>query len=141
MIDSILIPTDGSEQAEPAVEYGIELAELHDAEIHALYVVETEASYILTVGLDDEAMEEHRKYGEETVTKVIEKASERDLSGKGVVKTGKVAEEISNYANSNRIGHIVIGRQGRGAVEQYLGSTAEKVVRMSKVPVTVVRTS
>lgn len=141
MIETILVPTDGSERAKPAIDYALQLAEVHGADVHALYVVETEASYILTVGIDDEAKEEHRAYGEEKVTEIVEELERRDLTGKGAVRTGKVAEEIVDYSGDKGIDHIVIGRQGRGAVEQYLGSTAEKVVRMSEVPVTVVRTT
>lgn len=139
MIDKILITTDGSEQGEPAVSYGLDLAETTGAEVHALYVAETNASYILTVDLDDQSMDEVEEYGERTVSGVIERASKRGLSGKGVVRRGKVAPEIVEYADKNDIDHIVVGRQGRGAVEQYLGSTAEKLVRMSHQPVTVVR--
>ncbi len=139
MIDKILVPTDGSEHAQPAIEYALDLAEVMGAELHALYVAETEASYVFTVDLDEEAMEELEEYGEEQVRAIIEDASDRGLSGTGAVSRGAVAEEIVEYANDRDMDQIVIGRQGRGAIEQYLGSTAEKVVRMSDVPVTVVR--
>lgn len=133
----ILIPTDGSEQAEKAVEYGLSLAEAFDAKVHALYVVETKATYIYTVGLSDEDKEEHREYGREVVTDVVERGEERGLGGKGVVRTGRVPQEIVDYANENDIDGIVMGKQGRGAIEQYLGGTAEKVMRMADIPVTV----
>lgn len=139
MINRILIPTDGSDKAQPAVETGLELAELTGAEVHALYVVETGASYILTLDIGDETKREHEQYGEDTVAEVVEQAAARGLDGKGAVRSGKVAEEVVDYAKDKNIDHIVIGRQGRGAVEQYMGSTAEKVVRMSQPPVTVVR--
>lgn len=137
MYDNILVPTDGSEKSEAAVEHALSLAEAYDAKVHALYVVETKATYILTVGLSDEDMEEYEKYGEETVTDVVERASERGLEGQGAIKRGKVSGEIVEYAKENDIDGIVMGRQGRGAVEKYLGSTAEKVVRMTEIPVTV----
>lgn len=133
----ILIPTDGSEQAEKAVEYGLSLAEAFDAKVHALYVVETKATYIYTVGLSDEDKEEHREYGREVVTDVVERGEERGLGGKGVVRTGRVPQEIVDYADENDVDGIVMGKQGRGAIEQYLGGTAEKVMRMADIPVTV----
>lgn len=139
MMDRILIATDGSEEAEPAVEYALELADLTGAEIHALYVVETGATYILTVDLGDDTRREHEAYGEETVSDVVNRGAAQGLEGVGAVRSGKIASEIVEYAEENDIDHIVLGRQGRGAVEQYMGSTAEKVVRMSHVPVTVVR--
>lgn len=134
----ILIPTDGSEQAEKAVEYGLSLAEAFEAKIHALYVVETKASYIYTVGLSDQEREEHREYGREVVTDVVERGEKRGLDGTGVVKTGRVPEEIVDYADENDIGGIVMGKQGHGAINRYIGGTAEKVMRMTSVPVTVI---
>lgn len=138
MYDNILIPTDGSEKSEPAVEHALQLAKTYDAKVHALYVIETKATYILTVGLDDDEMAEYEEYGEETVTEVVKRADGRGLAGQGAVKRGKVSEEIVEYAEDHDIDGIVMGRQGQGAVEKYLGSTAEKVVRMTQIPVTVV---
>lgn len=136
MHDSILLATDGSEEAERAVSYGLDLADAFDAEVHALYVVETEATYVLTVGLSDEDMEEYKQYGEDTVTDVIDRASERGLDGTGVVRTGNVTEEIIDYAEDNDVGTIVMGQQGRGStLDRYIGSTAEKVMRMTDIPV------
>lgn len=138
MYENILIPTDGSKQSESAVSHGIDLAEAFDAKVHALYVVETKATYILTVGLSDEDMEEYREYGEGVVSDVAERAADRGLDAKGVIKTGRISEEIVEYAEANDIDHIVMGKQGRGAVGKYVGGTAEKVLRMSEIPVTVV---
>lgn len=139
MLDSILIATDGSKKASKVVDHGLDLAERFDAEVHAIYVVETEASYILTVGVSDKEMEEYRAYGEETVEGVVDRAEERGLEGVGVVKTGKIAAEIVDYADEADVDGVVVGRSGRGEIEKYLGSAAEKIVRMSPKPVTVVR--
>lgn len=138
MYDNILIATDGSEKSEPGVSHGLDLAEAFGAHVHGLYVVETEATYILTVGLGDDQMEEYREYGEETVSDVANRASERGLDGTGVVRTGSIAAEIVDYAEENGVDLIVMGKQGRGAIEKYLGSSAEKVARMSDIPVTIV---
>lgn len=137
MYEKILIPTDGSKGADEAVEHGLDLAEAFDAEVHALYVIETEATYILTAGLGEEEMKEYREYGEQTVTDVVAQAEERGLEGRGVIRTGKISEDIVQYAAEQDIDLIVMGGQGRGAIERYLGSTAEKVIRTSSVPVTV----
>jgi len=134
----ILIPTDGSEQAEKAVDYGLSLAEAFDGKVHVLYVVETKASYIYTVGLSDEEMEEYKEYGRDVVTDVVEQAEEQGLGGTGVVRTGRVPEEIVEYADENDIGGVVMGKQGTGAINRYIGGTAEKVMRMASVPVTVI---
>lgn len=137
MYEKILLPTDGSQEAERAVSHGLDLAEAFDAEVHAIYVIETKATYILTVGLDDEEMEEYREYGEKTVNEIVERAAERGLGGTGTVKAGRISEEIIDYAEENDVDAIVMGKQGQGAIEKYVGGTAEKVMRMSDVPVTV----
>jgi nucleotide-binding universal stress UspA family protein len=138
MHENILIPTDGSEQGEHAVRYAVDLAAAFDAKVHALYVVENKATYILTAGLSDEDMEEYRDYGEEVVSEIAERAADRGLDAKGVIQTGRISEEIVEYAEENDIDQIVMGKQGRGAIEKYVGSTAEKALRMSDIPVTVV---
>lgn len=138
MYDNVLIATDGSKKSEASVAHGLDIAEAFDARVHGLYVVETEATYILTVGLGDDQMEEYKQYGEETVSSVADQAAERGLDATGVVRTGRIAAEIVAYAEDNDVDLIVMGKQGRGAIEKYLGSTAEKVARMSEVPVTIV---
>ncbi|QAU13999.1 universal stress protein [Halorubrum sp. BOL3-1] len=138
MYENILIATDGSEKSEESVSEGLDLSEPLGVHVHAMYVVETEATYILTVGLGDDKMEEYEEYGEEVVTDVVDRAADRGLDGTGVVRTGNVATEIVEYAENNDMDLIVMGKQGRGAINKYIGSTAEKVARMSDVPVTIV---
>ncbi|MFP4589907.1 MAG: universal stress protein [Halobacteriales archaeon] len=140
MYDNILIATDGSEIAKIAAEHGIELAKATGATVHALYVVETQAHYILTVGLGDEDMAEYREYGEDVVENVVEVASDTGIDGVGVVKSGGVADEIVEYAEEHDVDLIVMGATGRSAVDKYLiGSTAEKVVRTAECPVLTIR--
>ena len=141
MLDKLLIATDGSDTASEAVEHGLDLAETCEAEVHVLYVVETEATYLLTVGVSDEEMDEYRQHGEAIVTEVVELAKRRGLEGVGVVKTGSVAQEIVEYAEAEDVDGVVVGERGRGTLEKYLGSNAEKIVRMCPKPVTVVRSS
>jgi nucleotide-binding universal stress UspA family protein len=138
MYDNVLIATDGSDAAEGCVDHGLELAETVGATVHVVYVVETKASYILTVGLSDEELESYREYGEDVVRGVIERASDRGLESEGIVKTGRPAEEIVEHARESDVDLIVLGRQGHGAIQNHLGSTAEKVMRSADIPVTVV---
>lgn len=104
-----------------------------------IYVVETEASYIHTVGVSDTEMEEYRQYGEDVVGDVVDRAEERGLDGVGVVETGKIVREIVDYVDEADIDSVVMAERSRGTLEKYLGSNTEKVVRMCPKPVTVVR--
>lgn len=139
MYNNILVPTDGSESAEAAFEHALSLAKATGATLHILTVIQTKAHYILTVGLGDE-MEEYEEWAENLVKEYDAKAEGEGVGARGVIRKGRVAEEIVDYAESNNIDNIVMGAEGRSAVDKYLvGSTAEKVVRTSRVPVTTVR--
>ncbi|MFL9709025.1 universal stress protein, partial [Aeromonas veronii] len=43
MYETILVPTDGSEVAETAVNHALDLAETYDATVHTIYVVDTDS--------------------------------------------------------------------------------------------------
>ncbi|TYL36332.1 universal stress protein [Natronococcus pandeyae] len=141
MYENILIPTDGSERAQDAVDHGIGLAAAFDATVHALYVIETKAHYVFTAaGHDPEEMDEYRTYGRGLVEEVVDAAVEEGLDGEGAVRSGSVAQEIVEYADEKNIDCIVMGVQGRSGIDDYLvGSTTEKVVRTANVPVTTVQ--
>ncbi|ARS91196.1 universal stress protein [Natrarchaeobaculum aegyptiacum] len=138
MYDNVLIATDGSDEVDPCIEYGLDIADAVDAKIHALYVVETKATYILTVGLSDDELEEYREYGRENVTDIVERAGDRGIEAAGIVRTGRPAEEIVEYARENDVDIIVLGKQGHGAIDRHVGSTAEAVIRMAENTATVV---
>ncbi|MDP1535845.1 MAG: universal stress protein, partial [Burkholderiales bacterium] len=56
------------------------------------------------------------------------------------VVRGPVAETIVRHARSLRCGEIVMGTRGMGDVARLvLGSVATRVVRLSRVPVTLVK--
>ena len=58
---------------------------------------------------------------------------------KPVFRIGKAYVEIINFADEISADMIVMGRQGRGALESLLfGTVAEKVVKKSKCPVLVI---
>jgi len=139
MMDKVMIATDGSPGAQGAVEHGLDLAEAFDAEVHLIYVVETEATYILTIGVSDKQMKEYRQYGEEVISDLVERAEERGLEGVGVVKTGKIAQNVVEYAETEDVDIVIVGERGHGTIKKYLGSTSEKIMRTCPKPVTVVR--
>jgi nucleotide-binding universal stress UspA family protein len=141
MYDTILIPFDGSDEAMKGAEHGIELAATCDATVHALYVIDLPGAP-RTVYLrddEDEMRERYREYGEEVTGDVCEMAAEKGLDCVSVLRSGSPGEEIVEYAREEEMGAIVLGSAYRGKWGALLGSTAEKVVRTSDVPVVTVR--
>lgn len=143
MYDTILIPFDGSEEARRGAEHGIELAASLGASIHALYVVDLPGAPRTVYIRDDEEQmrDEYREYGEEVTSEICEKASEVGVDCTTAIKTGTPAEEITDYAEENDLDAIVLGSAYQGKFKAILGSTSDKVVRTSKVPVVTIRMS
>lgn len=141
LYDRILVPTDGSAEGERAVEHALELATVHDASVHALYVINT-ASYAgmpmetSWEGVDDLL----RADAKAAVNAVEELAGGRDVDVSTAVVDGSPSREIIRYAEEEACDLIVMGTHGRGGIDRLLlGSVAEKVVRGSEVPVLTVR--
>lgn len=134
---TLLIPTDGSPCATRAVEQGVELAEQLDAEIHFLYVVDTnrgpESNWDIVV-------ERQEAEGESALDEGTARAESRGLATTRHMRRGKPAEEIVAFAASNDVELVVMGTCGRSGIERILrpGSTAETVIKRCRVPVVVV---
>jgi len=138
---NIVIATDGSENTRKAISYGIELAELSGATVHALYVVDTYStiSENWTAG-KKMIYEMMRNDGEKAVSKVKDIGEASGVEVREVVLDGYPSKEILDFAENNNIDLIIMGTLGKTGLERFLvGSVAEKVVRSSKVPVMVVR--
>ncbi|MGB9132447.1 MAG: universal stress protein [Methanosarcina sp.] len=138
---NIVLATDGSENTQRAISYGIELAKLSGATVHALYVVDTPSiiSENWTAGKET-IYEIIRADGKKVVSKVKKIGEASGVEVKEVILDGYPSNEIIDFAENNNIDLIVMGTLGKTGLEKFLmGSVAEKVVRGSKVPVMVVR--
>ncbi len=137
----ILIATDGSEYTKNSIEYGIELAKNTQAELHAIYVIDTAAFASIPMDAAWESMYELLKQeGDEATKYVADKAEAEGLTVERFTVEGHPAEEIIKYAEKNSISLIIMGTLGKSGLDRFLlGSVAEKVVRTSKIPVLVVR--
>ncbi len=145
MYDSLLLPTDASTGMDRAVEHAIEAATQYGATLHVLYVVDTE-TYSSYSG--DEYVHEFEglesaliQAGEEAIEEIVAAADAADVETETVIRHGIPHEEILAYADEADIGLTVLGSKDRsGEYRRLLGSVAERVTRMSKRPVTVVKT-
>lgn len=138
---NIVIATDGSEYSKRAISYGIELAKISGAMVHALHVVDTTSSISQswTVGKGS-IYEILKKEGEKAISEIKEREEASGIEVKEVLLEGHPSNEIIDFAENNNIDLIVMGTLGKTGLDRYMmGSVAEKVVRGSKVPVLVVR--
>lgn len=136
MYDRILVPTDGSEQR-AVVEQAMDLAELADATVHALYVVDERAlDYQPSESGREETRDARREEGEEATRHVAEAGEDRGVEVVTAIEEGRPAQAIVDYADDEDADVVVMGTHGRSGVDRYvLGSVTEQVVRTSEVPV------
>lgn len=141
MYDNILVPTDGSNEAQRGVDHGVELAAAVDATVHALYVVEKGGNPWLSEPMEDQT-ERARAYGEDIVAEASEQAADAGADCVTAIRVGPaVYEKINDYAMAHDVDLIVMGSGYRGSIGGMLGGTAEKVLRSASVPVTTIRHS
>lgn len=135
----ILVPTDGSEGAEAAIDPAVDIARTYDARLHALSVIDT-----MALGVDVrsrtilEALEESAQSAVETIEEHATQASVSAIET--AIEHGNPYRGIHSYVEEHDIDLVVMGTHGRSGIERYLlGSVAEKTVRTSPVPVMTVR--
>lgn len=145
MIRKILVPTDGSERAEQAADFAIELASGIGAsliflnvvdEITPAYAYEIETGANLNIA---ELDEERQKYARSAVGRLVEKAKGAGVASEGKVIDGHPWQEILKEADNLGADHIVMGSHGRRALAAaVLGNVTINVIHGSKIPVTVI---
>ena len=142
MAKRLLVPVDGSDPADAALEFALE--EYPDADITVLSVIDpTDVGYG-SIEAAPSTFEHLQKSAEERTQTVLDQAESRAADHDVTVTTetviGMPSRAIVEWAENNDIDGIVIGSHGRqGVTRVLLGSVAESVVRRSPVPVTVVR--
>lgn len=138
MYDRVLFPTDGSEGAEAAFGYVLDLAAAHGATLHLLYVADTSHDSVTRIG--GEVVDVLEREGEGIVEAFAERAAERDVPTATEVLQGAVPETITTYAAEFGIDLIVMPTHGRTGLQRLvLGSTTERVVRRATTPVLTLR--
>lgn len=136
MYDSVLIPTDGSDDMTAVVDQAIDLAELCEAELHVLHVVDERAYFAVPEDARDRVRDTLEEDALAFTKSVSERAIAAELDVHREVRWGDPATAILAYAVEHEVGVIVMGTHGRTGYERYLlGSVAEKVVRVAPMPV------
>jgi nucleotide-binding universal stress UspA family protein len=148
LISRILLPLDSSEAGEAAITRVKELRSRLEAEVILLEVV-SKGRHLRTVGgLDyilypESEIETFKREAKEYLDKVYQRLH-RGEKAKGeltvAIRTGEVAQEILDYAKKKRVSLIAISSHGHSGMTKWVfGSTAQKVIEDSPIPVLVVK--
>lgn len=161
MVDKILVPIDGSEQAHTALEKSLEIAKEENADVTLLHVIEItpipmspypfaaypapylmgRSGYTLHFRLPvwaeqygDELAEHSRGVIDEAMEKANEIAPGVDIES--MILAGKPAPKILDVSEEGDYDLIVMGSTGLGDIGRFLmGSVSSRVKANSKIPV------
>ncbi len=152
MIEKILVPLDGSEAADKALDFALDLAQKYSAKIELLSVVPpvpmpsaaytaSEMSPISPVVMDkylNELKAKHEKLLSEGVQKAKEKGDDLEVSTR--LMEGRPSEKIVETAEDGSFDIVVMGSRGIGGVKKFLlGSVSDRVADEAPCPVLIVK--
>jgi nucleotide-binding universal stress UspA family protein len=144
-LETVLVATDFGEPAAVALTYGRGLARTFAATLHLVHVVDdvmgratTSTGFTFDFGRMQADVEAGARASADAL---LSDEDRRDLHAKTVILTSTTpALSIVQYARDARANLIIVGTHGRGGVAHlFLGSVAERIVRMAPCPVLTVR--
>jgi len=147
MMDKILVATDGSESSNRAIDFAVELAKVHNAQLHVMNVIRKiqippEMENLARV----ESLGETRLSVLEYVANQILNDAEKRAESQDLTLTKKSighedpATSIAQYAKKHSIDLVVVGTRGLSKVKALLmGSVSRKITEICNVNCLIVR--
>lgn len=141
-IKRILVPVDFSASSRKAVDYAVDFAREHKAELLLVHIIEP-MNYAVPRFLPEPTalLEEQRKAAAQQLLHLESAIKKRYRDCASEIHFGVVFQTIIELANSLKADLIIIATHGRTGLSHILmGSVAEKIVRHSHCPVLTIRT-
>lgn len=144
----ILVPIDGSKNADKALNKAILIAEKFDSEIILIHVI---SDFIPDFSVTSEGLAipnttvikirtAIREQAEDMIKERLDQVQKKKLMCESIVKIGDAGSEIIQYAEKNNVELIVMGARGLGKFKQLLlGSVSNKVTTSSHCPVLIIK--
>ena len=136
LLEKILMPVDVNKDYNEQLELAIKIAKEFNSEISVMYVlpdrdVHPEINSLLT------------NYVSETLNKLVDAFKTKQiLCGNPLILTGNPTDKILQAANEEEVNLILVGSGNKAEQEEFqLGTTAEKLISLSDVPVWVAKSN
>jgi nucleotide-binding universal stress UspA family protein len=146
MYRKILVAVDGSRSSKRAVEEAIRIAKLTHAHVRNLYVLDSSPEFPYTVYYDLARMEESlRRHGRAWLDEATRALKDAGIdTDSEIVKTEAMTEDVASclkrYVAAYQPDLVIMGTHGRrGVPRTFLGSVAERFLRLSTCPVLLLR--
>lgn len=145
--DRLLVPVDFSKYSMAALEYALALAKKLQGPqtLVVLHVAEGLPHFLETTSKGSQFGHEHEKEMKRVAKEEIKRFIKNVDAGEEIIKSAVIvgkpaAEKIAQYADEEGFDVIVIGSQGKGALERLvLGSVMLQVQRLANCPVLAVK--
>ena len=134
----ILVPIGFSKQSIVALGQAFNLAKIKNSDVVLLSVIEGQ-SMIQSLFLDDKSDELKAKVKSKLEDIASVYSSKYSVDTNIMVAKGRVYEEVNKVADMISADLIVMGTNGVNSKSKFIGSNAEKVVRLSKCPVITIK--
>ncbi len=134
----ILVPIGFSKQSIVALGQAFNLAKIKNSDVVLLSVIEGQ-SMIQSLFLDDKSDELKAKVKSKLEDIASVYSSKYSVDTDIMVAKGRVYEEVNKVADMISADLIVMGTNGVNSKSKFIGSNAEKVVRLSKCPVITIK--
>lgn len=138
----ILVPTDFSKYSEEATKVAGQIARKHNSEVILLHMLELphQASDALGNGKSIPEIMLYKNKAISNLEKLMDATYLKGINVSEAIEFKKVHDGILDACEKNNADLIVMGSHGTSGFDELLvGSNAEKVVRLSKIPVLVVK--
>lgn len=140
----IMLATDFSDCADHAKDYAFAFAKSYSATLHIAHAVDTSySSYVGVFGFGaavDLHIDEIQDHARTQLMQLVEEAKSHGIEAQPFLLDGRPADETVDLARKSGCDLLVVGTHGRSGFDKFLfGSTCDRMVRLSPVPVLTVK--
>jgi len=140
MLQSILVPLDGSQLAECVLPHAMAVARSFDAQIKLLCILEKHGVNGPAPLFDLVNWQIKKRKTSLYLEKIKKGFQESGLQAHATVAEGLVAEEITKIAQSQRVNLIILSSHGRNGLTSWgISSTSQKIILSAPTSVFIVR--
>ncbi|MCS7068410.1 MAG: universal stress protein [Meiothermus sp.] len=143
MFKKILIPTDGSEFGQDALEQGLDLAKMSGGEVTILYAIENPYEPFKSYATQppeyfEQLMNDHKATAQKVLSRICAKAQSKGVRTRTVIVEEHPVPAILEAAQDHDL--VVMATHGRKGIDRVMmGSVTDKVLHNCSTPVLVVR--
>ena len=148
MIKKILFSIDGSQSADYALDFGLDLARKYSAEVMIVSVFDSPRSSLVVKGMlysptsTEKSLKKLRNFHEKILLEALKKTKKNSPKLKVSIKLleGRPADKIVETAKERAFDLTVIGSRGLGGIKEFvLGSVSDRVADEAPCPVLIVK--